>query len=78
VYPLPSLTCTLLVLSGARGLGYEMTRAFCEAGAAGVGILDVLQEHGETAVKELNEDFGVSASFYKVVSLIQFNGVTVL
>lgn len=29
--------------TGARGLGFEMLRAFCEAGAAGAAILDVLQ-----------------------------------
>jgi len=49
-----------------------MTRAFCEAGAAGVGILDVLEEFGQTAVNELKEDFGVKASFYKVVSRTTF------
>lgn len=27
------------------------------------------QEHGNEAVKEINKDFGIPASFYKVVSL---------
>src|SRR5260370_42195293 len=81
-----------------------MLRSFCEAGAAGAAILDVLQgawlphvirvrttlphgvlngqkasltsrlpddpinflEHGEEAIKELNADFGIPASFYRV------------
>jgi len=54
------------VTGGARGPGFEMLRAFCEAGAAGAAILDVLQEHGEEAIKELNADFGIPASFYRV------------
>ncbi|KAF8322609.1 NAD(P)-binding protein [Clavulina sp. PMI_390] len=54
------------VTGGARGLGFEMLRGFCEAGAAGIAILDVLQEHGEEAIKEINTDFGIPASFYRV------------
>jgi len=51
---------------GARGLGYEILRAFCEAGCAGIAIIDVLQEHGEEAIKEIHADFGIPASFYRV------------
>jgi len=54
------------VTGGARGLGYQMLRGLCEAGAAGVAIIDVLEEFGNEAVKEINKDFGVPASFYKV------------
>lgn len=53
--------------SGARGLGYNMLQGFCDAGAAGAAIIDVLQEDGDAAVKALKSDFGVRASFYKVV-----------
>ncbi|KAF9507148.1 hypothetical protein BS47DRAFT_1488988 [Hydnum rufescens UP504] len=54
------------VTGGARGLGYEMLRAFCEAGAAGAAIIDVLQEYGEEAIKEIHAEFGIPASFYRV------------
>ena len=71
-----------------------MLRAYCEAGAAGIAIMDVLQgnrlppfgsamaylllidvtiqpnanpsDHGEEAIKEINADFGIPASFYRV------------
>ncbi|KEI37008.1 uncharacterized protein L969DRAFT_90064 [Mixia osmundae IAM 14324] len=43
-----------------------MARALCEAGLAGIAIVDILQEFGETAIKELHADFGLTASFYKV------------
>ncbi|KAH8922251.1 NAD(P)-binding protein [Atractiella rhizophila] len=55
-----------VVTGGARGLGYEMARALCEAGLAGIAIVDILQEFGEAAIKELHADFGLTASFYKV------------
>lgn len=55
-----------VVTGGARGLGYEMSRALCEAGLAGIAIVDILQEFGESAIKELHADFGLTASFYRV------------
>ncbi|KAA1080692.1 hypothetical protein PGT21_017322 [Puccinia graminis f. sp. tritici] len=61
------LTGKVAVISGgARGLGYEMARGLCEAGLAGIAILDILQEFGESAIKELHADFGITASFYRV------------
>lgn len=36
-----------------------MARALCEAGLAGIAILDILQEFGESAIKELHTDFGL-------------------
>jgi sorbose reductase len=38
---------------------YEMARALCEAGLAGIAIVDILSEFGESAVKELHADFGL-------------------
>lgn len=38
---------------------YEMARALCEAGLAGIAILDILPEFGESAIKELHADFGL-------------------
>ncbi|KAH9818022.1 hypothetical protein DFH28DRAFT_888937 [Melampsora americana] len=55
-----------VITGGARGLGFEMARALCEAGLAGIAILDILQEFGESAIKELHADFGLTASFYRV------------
>ncbi|KAA1115897.1 hypothetical protein PGTUg99_017902 [Puccinia graminis f. sp. tritici] len=43
-----------------------MARGLCEAGLAGIAILDILQEFGESAIKELHADFGLTASFYRV------------
>ncbi|KAG8961852.1 hypothetical protein FRC05_005684 [Tulasnella sp. 425] len=50
----------------ARGLGYEMIRGFCQAGAKAVGILDVLVDVAEESINSLKNEFGVQASFYKV------------
>lgn len=55
-----------VVTGGARGLGYEMARGLCEAGLAGIAIVDVLEEFGDSAVKQLHTDFGLTAKFYKV------------
>lgn len=38
---------------------YEMARSLCEAGLAGIAIVDILQEFGESAIKELHADFGM-------------------
>ncbi|KAG9014911.1 hypothetical protein FRB90_005151 [Tulasnella sp. 427] len=51
---------------GARGLGYEMIRGFCQAGARAVGILDVMEDLGQESVKSLQDEFGIQASFYSV------------
>lgn len=55
-----------VISGGARGLGYEMARALCEGGLAGIAILDILPEFGESAIKELHADFGLTASYYRV------------
>jgi len=55
-----------VITGGARGLGYEMARSLCEAGLTGIAIVDILQEFGEIAIKELHADFGLTASFYHV------------
>jgi len=56
----------VVVTGGARGLGFDILRGFCQAGAAAVGILDVLEDLGDAAVKILKEEFGIPALFYKV------------
>lgn len=55
-----------LLHSGARGLGYNMCEALCEVGVKGIAVLDVLPEHGEQAVAELQAKYNVPATFYKV------------
>ncbi|TIC67402.1 ARM repeat-containing protein [Wallemia mellicola] len=58
---------TAVITGGARGLGFEMTRALCEAGCTSIGIFDILSEWGDSAVKELHASFpNVSASFYQL------------
>jgi len=56
----------VVVTGGARGLGYEMLRGFCQAGATGVAIIDVLQEFADAAIDKLTKEFGVTAIFQKV------------
>jgi len=55
-----------VVTGGARGLGFNMAQALCEAGVRGIAILDVLQEHGDVAAKELNTLCDTHSQFYKV------------
>jgi sorbose reductase len=44
-----------------------MASALCQAGVKAIAILDVLEEVGNAAVKELHEVYGVPAArFYKV------------
>lgn len=52
--------------SGGRGLGFNMCQALSEVGVRGIAILDVQQEIGEKAAKELSEETGVDVRFYKV------------
>jgi NAD(P)-dependent dehydrogenase (short-subunit alcohol dehydrogenase family) len=54
------------VTGGARGLGFNMAQALCEAGASGIAILDVLKQHGDAAAAELYEKCGTPAHFYQV------------
>ncbi|KAG8940139.1 hypothetical protein FRC04_005623 [Tulasnella sp. 424] len=63
---LPLALKKTLASTGARGLGYEMIRGFCQAGAKAVGILDVLVDVAEESINSLKNEFGVQASFYKV------------
>ena len=56
----------LLCCSGARGLGYNMASALCECGVKAIAILDVLQDHGDDAIAELHQKYGVAAAFYKI------------
>jgi len=55
-----------VVTGGARGLGYNMASALCECGVKAIAILDVLQDHGDDAIAELHQKYGVAAAFYKI------------
>lgn len=55
-----------VVTGGGRGLGYNMTQALAEVGVEGIAILDVQQELGDQAARELAEQTGVDVRFYKV------------
>lgn len=43
-----------------------MAQAMAEVGVRGIAIMDVQQALGEKAAKELSEETGVDARFYKV------------
>lgn len=55
-----------VVTGGGRGLGYNMAQALSEVGVAGIAIMDVQQELGDKAARELSEQTGVDVRFYKV------------
>lgn len=55
-----------VVTGGARGLGYCMSEALCDVGLKAIAILDILAEHGDAAVQDLEAKFKVKAQFYKV------------
>ncbi|PWW74839.1 NAD(P)-binding protein [Tuber magnatum] len=55
-----------VVTGGARGLGYNMTEGFLQAGARGVAILDILEAEGNAAAKRLLKRYDTPVLFYKV------------
>ncbi|KAK9332920.1 hypothetical protein V1520DRAFT_333844 [Lipomyces starkeyi] len=55
-----------VVTGGARGLGYSMAEGLCAAGLSGIAILDLQTDLGESACKQLNSEYGVSARFYRL------------
>lgn len=72
----PQLTPTLqkftlldkvaVVTGGGRGLGFNMAQALAEVGVRGIAILDVQQELGDKAARELSEQTSVDVRFYRV------------
>ena len=52
--------------SAGRGLGLNMAQGLAEVGVRGIAILDVQQEMGDRAARELTEQTGVDARFYRV------------
>jgi len=73
---IPQLTPTLqkftlagkvaVVTGGGRGLGFNMAQALSEVGIRGIAIMDVQQELGDKAARELSEQTGIDVRFYKV------------
>lgn len=55
-----------LVTGGARGLGYSMAEGFCSVGCAGIVLVDVLEEEGESSAKRLSDIYGCKAKYYFV------------
>ncbi|RPB00004.1 NAD(P)-binding protein [Choiromyces venosus 120613-1] len=55
-----------VVTGGARGLGFNMTEGFLQAGARGAAILDILEAEGEAAAETLTKSYDVPVFFYKV------------
>lgn len=52
--------------SAGRGLGLNMAQGLAEVGVRGIAILDVQQEIGEKAARELTNQTGVDGRFYRV------------
>ncbi|KAM0723535.1 hypothetical protein Q7P37_000522 [Cladosporium fusiforme] len=55
-----------VVTGGGRGLGYNMAQALTEVGVRGIAIMDVQQELGDKAARELSEQTGVDVRFYRI------------
>ncbi|KAI9724209.1 MAG: hypothetical protein M1828_003954 [Chrysothrix sp. TS-e1954] len=55
-----------VVTGGGRGLGFNMAQALAETGIQGIAIMDVNQELGDQAAKELSQQTGVDVRFYKL------------
>lgn len=60
------LSSLTLHRSGGRGLGYNMAQALTEVGVRGIAIMDVQQELGDKAARELSEQTGVDVRFYRI------------
>jgi NAD(P)-dependent dehydrogenase (short-subunit alcohol dehydrogenase family) len=55
-----------ILSSGGRGLGYNMAQALAEVGVRGIAIMDVQQELGDKAARELSEQTGIDVRFYRI------------
>jgi len=55
-----------VITGGGRGLGYNMAQALAEVGVRGIAIMDVQQELGEKAARDLTEQTGVDVRFYRI------------
>ncbi|KAK4507682.1 hypothetical protein PRZ48_001417 [Zasmidium cellare] len=55
-----------VVTGGGRGLGFNMAQALAEVGIQGIAIMDVQQELGDKAARELSEQTGIDVRFYRV------------
>ncbi|KAF2857110.1 NAD(P)-binding protein [Piedraia hortae CBS 480.64] len=55
-----------VVTGGARGLGYSISQAFCEAGCERITLFDVQASLGREAARRLGDDTGVKAEFFAV------------
>ncbi|EMC99459.1 hypothetical protein BAUCODRAFT_29808 [Baudoinia panamericana UAMH 10762] len=55
-----------IITGGGRGLGLNMAQAMTEAGCRGIAIMDVQQDLGDKAARELSEQTGVDVRFYRV------------
>lgn len=61
------ISSSLTILhSGGRGLGYNMAQALTEVGVRGIAIMDVQQELGDKAARDLSEQTGVDVRFYRI------------
>ncbi|KAF2718425.1 NAD(P)-binding protein [Polychaeton citri CBS 116435] len=66
---LAKFTCigkVAVITGGGRGLGFNMAQALAEVGVRGIAILDVQQELGDKAARELSEQTGIDVRFYKI------------
>ncbi|EME49652.1 hypothetical protein DOTSEDRAFT_68433 [Dothistroma septosporum NZE10] len=55
-----------VVTGGGRGLGFNMAQALAEVGVRGIAIMDVQQELGDKAARELGEQTGIDVRFYRI------------
>ncbi|CDH58343.1 short-chain type dehydrogenase reductase [Lichtheimia corymbifera JMRC:FSU:9682] len=67
-----------IVTGGARGIGHGIVRAFAQAGASKIAILDVRDELGKEAAKEVGNEFPSCQVKYYHLDISNFDEVQAL
>ncbi|XP_011882864.1 PREDICTED: peroxisomal hydratase-dehydrogenase-epimerase-like [Vollenhovia emeryi] len=57
---------TVLITGGANGIGYCTARELLQSGAKAIAIVDLPDSNGESAVAELEKEFGAGHAFFLV------------
>jgi NAD(P)-dependent dehydrogenase (short-subunit alcohol dehydrogenase family) len=52
--------------SAGRGLGFNMAQALAEVGVRGIAILDIQQDIGDKAARDMTQETGIDTSFHRV------------
>ncbi|XP_070160986.1 15-hydroxyprostaglandin dehydrogenase [NAD(+)]-like [Polyergus mexicanus] len=67
---------TVLITGGANGIGYCTARELLRGGAKAVAIVDLPDSNGETAVEELNKEFGADHATFLIGDVMNADELT--